>query len=92
MKVIIVDTLKQFEELENRIHQALILNVDGYSEVNGFLCWAKPIIQNSLTDQYACPIEDTGLRGNVILSKALTEVEITFIIELSKDDETWFPK
>lgn len=91
MKVIIVNTLEEFDELQGRIHQALLDNLNGYSEDRGFLRWAEPTIVNSVTGEIACPVTVTGMRGAIILAFALNEVERNAIEELDQSDETWFP-
>ena len=87
MKAIITNTIEQFDELQGRIHQALIDNLSNYSAE----CWAKPTLINTETGYYACPIEVTGVRGAMILAFGITNEERNSIVDLSQDDETWFP-
>ena len=92
MKAIITQTLQEFESLQSKIHQGLVNNLPNYKESNGFLKWAEPTLKNTETGYYACPVEVTGLRGAIILGLVLTDEEKHLIVELDKEDETWFPK
>lgn len=91
MKAIIVETLEQFETLQFKIHNSLKV-IPGYSEARGFLRWAEPTLQNTVTGFYACPVEDvTTLRG-AVMNSSLTQLEKDGIVDLDMNDETWFPK
>jgi len=87
MKAIIVNNLEEFETLQTKIHNSLKI-IPGYSEDKGFLRWAQPTVVNSETGKIACPVdEETTLRG-VVMRTVLSEYDI---IEMDRDDETWFP-
>jgi NOL1/NOP2/fmu family ribosome biogenesis protein len=86
MKVIIKTNEIEFNDLNDRIHQALITNLPKYNATK----WSEPIINQS-SGEYACIIEDTGLRSAIILAFVLTEDEKNNIIELNKEDTNWFP-
>lgn len=87
MKSIILKTNDEFESLQNRIHLALQENIPGYNGER----WANPII-NVTTNELACVIDIYGLRGAVILGLVLTDLEKSEIVEISNDDENWFPR
>ena len=88
MKVIISQTIEEFEILQNKINNSLITNAENYNAEK----WAEPSLLNELTGQYACPIEIEGFRGQIILNNCLSEDEINSIINLDQNDEIWFPK
>ena len=87
MKVIIKNTMEEFEILQNRIHLSLQENIQGYVGEK----WAEPIT-NVTTNEFACIIETEGLRGAIILGFVLTNEEKNSIVEILSDDENWFPK
>jgi len=87
MNVIILKTTEEFEILQNRIHLSLQENIPGYQGDR----WTNPII-NVSKNELACIIETEGLRGAVILGLVLTQEEKDSIVEISIDDENWFPK
>ena len=87
MKAIIKKTIEEFDNLNERIHLSLQENIPGYSGVK----WSDPI-NNVTTNEIACIIETEGLRGAIILGFVLTNEEKNLIVEISHDDENWFPK
>ena len=87
MQVIIKQTLQEFEDINERIHAALMANIPGYSGSK----WSEPIV-NKTTNEYACIVETEGLRGAIILAYVLTETEKTSIISISIEDENWFQR
>jgi hypothetical protein len=87
MKAIIYNTIDEFNSLNERINNALYDNIQGYNAIK----WCEPII-NTVTNEYACPLETEGLRGAIILGFVLTNEEKVSMVDISQDDENWFPK
>ena len=87
MKTIILQTTEEFELLQDRIHQSFLQNILNYQGER----YANPIT-NVTTGELALMLELEGIRGAIILGFVLTDVEKQSIIEISQDDENWFPK
>lgn len=88
MKVIITQTIEEFEILQSKIHNSLSLNIENYNAER----WADANLKNVTTNEIACPIETEGVRGQIIFNNCLSQEEIDSIVDLSQDDENWFPK
>jgi len=87
MKVIILQTNEEFETLQNKIHNSLQLNIEGYNAER----WAEANLTNKTTGEIACPIELDSPRTNHIIN-CLTKEEYDAITDLDQNDENWFPK
>ncbi|HQQ39853.1 MAG TPA: hypothetical protein PKY72_06100 [Bacilli bacterium] len=76
MKVIIKNTIEDFSELEQRIHNAMAQNIEGYKDNTKL--WAEPLysLDKSLV---ACAVDTEGLSGEVIRNVLLPDEEIVEI-------------
>lgn len=81
MKVIVKNTIEDFFELEQRIHNAMIQNIEDYNAVQ----WAEPLYSVDKT-LIACSVDTEGVRGSIIQNVLKANEEI---IEIYSNDEFW---
>lgn len=81
MTAIIFDNIEQFEELENKIQEALLIGIPDYTADR----WALPLYSVDRS-KMALQIETEGVRGNII-----TGIIKGFeVVEILATDKFWF--
>jgi hypothetical protein len=81
MTAIIFDNLEQFEQLENKIQEALLIGIPNYTADR----WALPLYSVDRS-KIALQIETEGVRGNII-----TGIIKGFeVVEILATDKFWF--
>ena len=89
MRAIKTTNLAEFNEIALRIHNALKANLQGQTEENGFLRWAYPDYVGSTTGTILLIVEETGARGDIIMS-VLTDAEKARIETIEQTDTEYF--
>ena len=85
MRAIICNNQSEHDILQKKIHEALFHGIKDYRA----LAWSEGI-QHQSNDTVACPVEESGKYGSVILS-ALSNIEKGSIVTLDSSDTDWFP-
>jgi hypothetical protein len=81
MKAIIFENIEQFEELENKIQEALLIGIPDYTADR----WALPLYSVDRS-KIALQIETDGIRGQII-----TGIIKGFeVVEILATDKFWF--
>lgn len=83
MKVIIKQTMEDFNDLNQRIFDQ-VKNIPG----NKAEKWTEPIV-NQTTGEVACIIEDRHPIVKLLCEAALLPTET--VVEISEEDANWFP-
>lgn len=81
MKAIIFDNIEQFEQLENKIQEALLIGIPDYTADR----WALPLYSVDRS-KIALQIEADGIRGQIIYD-IIQGFEVT---EIQNTDPFWF--
>lgn len=81
MKAIIFDNVKQFNELENKIQEALFIGIPEYTADR----WTLPLYSIDRS-KIALQIETNGIRGQII-TRIINGFEVT---EIQNTDAFWF--
>jgi hypothetical protein len=81
MTAIIFDNLEQFEQLENKIQEALLIGIPNYTADR----WALPLYSIDHS-KIALQIETEGVRGNIITGI----IQGFEVVEILATDKFWF--
>jgi hypothetical protein len=81
MKAIIFENIEQFEEIENKIQEALLIGIPDYTSDR----WALPLYSVDRS-KIALQIETEGVRGNIITG-IIKGFEVA---EIQNTDAFWF--
>lgn len=81
MKAIIFENIEQFEELENKIQEALLIGIPDYTADR----WALPLYSVDRS-KIALQIETDGIRGQIITGI----IQGFEVVEILATDKFWF--
>jgi hypothetical protein len=83
MKAIIFENIEQFEQLENKIQEALLIGIPDYTADR----WALPLYSVDRS-KIALQIETDGTRGEIIYDV----IQGFEVVEILTTDTFWYPK